>query len=211
MEPSARKAQEQRIRELCQHGEVARGVELALETYGPEFMRLLGSILRDPERTRDAFNDFGERLMTDLPSFRWDCSFRTWAYQVARHIAYRMVASPVRREQPLSQGVFSREAQPDRTWTHPWLQTSVKQRFRALREHLTPHEQALLRLRVDQRLSWFDVARELAGPDEVLTPAVLQRRAAVLRQQFQRIKERLRELAREEALLSSQESSSGPT
>jgi RNA polymerase sigma-70 factor (ECF subfamily) len=205
MEPSARKEQEQRIRELSQRGAVGQAVGLALELYGPEFMRLLGSILRDPERTRDAFNDLGEHLLTDLPSFRWECSFRTWAYQVARHIAYRMAASPVGREQPMSHGAFSREPQPERTWTHPWFQTTVKERFRVLREQLTPHEQALLRLRVDRRLSWFDVARELADPGEALTPAVLQRRAAVLRQQFQRIKERLRELAREEQLLSSQD------
>jgi RNA polymerase sigma-70 factor (ECF subfamily) len=203
MEPGARQELEQRIHELWRRGETGHAVQAALEGYGPEFMRLLGSILHDREQTRDAYSTLTERLLTDLPAFRWECSFRTWAYQVARHLAYRMAASPAARELPVSLGAFRDEVQPERSLPKPWLQSTVKARFRELRERLSPHEQAILAFRVDQRMSWHDVVRAMAGPEEVLSREELDRKSAVLRQQFQRIKVRLRELAREAEMISS--------
>jgi RNA polymerase sigma-70 factor (ECF subfamily) len=203
MESGARQILEQQIRELCRRGETGHAVQVALEGYGPEFMRLLGSILQEREQTRDAYSSLAESLLKDLPAFRWDCSFRTWAYQVARHIAYRMISSPAARELPVSLGAFRDEVQPEQSSRKPWLQSTVKERFRELREQLSPHERTILELRVDQRMSWHDVARTMAGPEEELSSAALERKAAVLRQQFQRIKVRLRELAREAAMFSS--------
>ncbi len=196
---------EQRIHELCTGGDIGRAVELALAGYGEELMRLLRSLLHDPERAREAYGIFSEALLMDLPAFRWESSFRTWAYRVARNVAYRLASSG--REIPVSQGAFEEQVQPERSRTRPWLRTDIKERIRALRSQLDPHEQAILELRVDQRLSWTDVARRMAEPGEPLTSESLGRRAAVLRQQFQRIKARLRTLAREAELLS-QESSS---
>lgn len=205
MEPGARQELEQRIRELSRRGETGLAVQAALEGYGPEFMRLIGSILRDREQTRDAYNSLVASLLAALPAFRWDCSFRTWAYQVARHVAYRMAASPAARELPMSIGAFVDEPQPEQSEPKPWLQSTVKERFRTLRERLSPHEQAILALRVDQRMSWQNVAQAMAGPQETLSRAELDRKAAVLRQQFQRIKVRLRELALEAEMFSSGE------
>ncbi len=202
MQPREREALEERIHELCEHGDVGGAVEAALEGYGPELLRLMGSILKDPERTREAFSDFSEVLVKDLSAFRWQSSFRTWAYQVARHLAYRHAAAGPLREVPVTRDGFAREVQRARSQTQPWLQTSVKERFRRLRAQLGPYEQKLLALRVDRRLSWEEVARELAPTSEALAPDELRRRVAVLRQQFQRIKTRLRELAEEDHLLS---------
>ncbi|WP_224364564.1 RNA polymerase sigma factor [Hyalangium versicolor] len=208
MEPSARQELEQRIHDCCKRGDTGSAVQVALEGYGPEFMRLLGSILHDREQTRDAYSILTENLLRDLPTFRWECSFRTWAYQVARHIAYRMASSQAAREEPVSLGALRDEAQPERSLAKPWLQSNVKARFRELREQLSPHEQTILLLRVDQRLSWYDVARSMSNPEEVLSQEALERKAAVLRQQFQRIKARLRELARQAEMLSSGENAS---
>jgi RNA polymerase sigma-70 factor (ECF subfamily) len=204
MQPSEREALEQRIQQLCRDGDVGGAAEAALAGYGPELLRLMGSILKDPERTRDAFSDFSEVLVKDLPAFQWKSSFRTWAYQVARHLAWRHAMGSGRREVPMTRDAFTQEPQRVRSQTQPWLQTTVKERFRRLRSRLSPYEQTLLALRVDRRLSWEEVARELAPPSERLTADELRRRVAVLRQQFQRIKARLRELAEEEHLLSTQ-------
>ncbi|MFP2932695.1 RNA polymerase sigma factor [Pyxidicoccus sp. 3LG] len=208
MEPEEREAVEQRIRELCQQGDVGRAVEVALSGYGEELMRLLTSLLRDPERAREAYAIFSESLLMDLPGFRWECTFRTWAHRVARNVAYRLASAPAGREMPVSHGAFDHHAHHDWSRTRPWLRTDIKERIRALRSRLEPHEQTILELRVDQRLSWTDVARRMAEPGETLTPEVLTRRAAVLRQQFQRIKARLRQLAREAELLSREDSTS---
>ncbi|WP_164017469.1 RNA polymerase sigma factor [Pyxidicoccus trucidator] len=202
MQPREREALEQLIRELCRQGDVGGAVETALAGYGTELLRLMGSILKDPERTREAFSDFSELLVKDLPAFRWQSSFRTWAYQVARHLAYRHSAVGAAREIPVTRDAFAQEVQAARSQTQPWLQSAVKERFRSLRSRLGPYEQTLLTLRLDRRLSWEAVARELAPSSEPMTPEELRRRVAVLRQQFQRIKVRLRELAEEEHLLS---------
>lgn len=202
MQPREREALEQRVHDLCRDGDVGGAVEAAVAGYGPELLRLMGAILKDPERTREAFSDFCEVLLKDLPDFRWQSSLRTWAYQVARHLAYRHAAANNWREVPVSRDAFAQEAHRGRSQTQPWLRTTIKERFRRLRSRLGPYEQTLLALRVDRRLSWEEVARELAPSSERMSQEELRRRAAVLRQQFQRIKARLRELAEEEQLLS---------
>ncbi|SEM26184.1 RNA polymerase sigma-70 factor, ECF subfamily [Stigmatella aurantiaca] len=205
MRPNEREAWERRIHDLWRQGEVGTAVEVALSAYRPEYLKLLNSILHDRERSQEAYSSLSEALLRDLPAFRWECSFRTWSYRVARNVGYRLLASPMRREQPVSHGAFAHEVQPERSGTDPWLRTQVKDHFRALREQLHPHEQRILTLRVDQRMSWTEVARAMAGSDESLNTADLMRRATVLRQQFQRIKNRLRELAEQDGLLSQED------
>ncbi|QSQ23441.1 sigma-70 family RNA polymerase sigma factor [Pyxidicoccus parkwayensis] len=202
MQADARDALEQRIHQHCQEGDVGRAVEEALAGYGAELMRLLGSLLKDRERAREAYAIFSETLLMDLPSFRWESSFRTWAHRVARNVAYRMAAAPSGREVPVSHGAFDHHAHQDWSRTRPWLRTDVKERIRALRSQLEPYEQTLLELRIDRRMSWTDVAKRLADPDEAMSSEALARKSAVLRQQFQRIKARLRALAREAELIS---------
>lgn len=193
---------EQRIHDLCLRGDMRRAVEVALEGYGPELLRLMGAILKDAERTREAYSDFSEILVRSLPAFQWRSSFRTWAWQVARHLAYHHASVSARREVPVSREVFEREPQRLQSQPQPWLRTTIKERFRVLCEQLSPYEQTLLALRVDRRMSWEEVARRLAPANEPLPPAEVRRRATVLRQQFQRLKARLKELAAEEQLLS---------
>jgi RNA polymerase sigma-70 factor (ECF subfamily) len=206
MQPEEREVLEQRIHELCERGDVGRAVEAALGGYGPELMRLFVSLLKDMERAREAYGIFSEALLMDLAGFRWESSFRTWAHRVARNVAYRMATAPAGRELPVSQGALEQHVHHDWSRTRPWLRTDIKERIRALRSQLEPYEQTLLELRIDQRMSWTDVARRLSGPGEPVTPEALARRSAVLRQQFQRIKARLRALAREAELLSRESS-----
>jgi len=196
---------ELRIRTLCTEGESNRAAELALEVYGTDILKFILSVLREPEQANDVFAIFRENLLRGLPRFRWESSLRTWAYRVARNACYEALRSPVSREEPVSQVKLPDEAQRERTQTHPWQRTEVKDRFRALREQLTLEERTLLQLRVDQELSWVEVARVLAGDDEDLSRSELERRAMALRQQYHRLKERLRALAQQEGLIPSGE------
>lgn len=201
MKLEERERLEQDIQELSHRGDLAGAVERALEGYGPEIMRLMASVLHDYEQSRDAFSLFSENLLKGLPGFRWESSFRTWAYRLARNACYQLMNTPARREQPVSMSRMPEEAGRARSETRPWQRTSVKERFRLLRESLSPQERMLLMLRVDQRLSWQDVARVMSE-EESLDAAALNRKAAALRQQFQRIKAHLRSLAQEEGLVS---------
>jgi RNA polymerase sigma-70 factor (ECF subfamily) len=62
-----------------------------------------------------------------------------------------------------------------------------------LRATLTPEEQTLLFLRLDQQLGWNDVAEVLSGGGEVVE-------AATVRKRFERLKADLAKLAREQGL-----------
>src|SRR5688572_27333300 len=128
MQADARDALEQRIHQFCEEGDTGRAVEEALSGYGAELMRLLASLLNDKERAREAYAIFSEPLLMDLPSFRWESSFRTWAHRVARNVAYRLAAAPSGRELPVSQGAFDHHVHHEWTRTRPWLRTDIKER-----------------------------------------------------------------------------------
>jgi len=209
MHADERELLEREIQALLERGDLAGSVERALQGYGQEILRLMTAMLHDPDRGRDAFSVFSENLLRGLPGFRWESSFRTWAYRLARNACVQVMRSPaVRREQPVSMSAMPEEPFAARSDTRPWQRTSVKERFRALRESLEPQERLLLSLRVDQRLSWEEVARVMAEAEEPLPADALKRRAAALRQQFQRVKEHLRALAEQEGLVASGDSSS---
>jgi len=198
MVTSEREAAERKIRELCTGGEVGKAAEQVITLYGAEIQRLLKSMLRDEELAREAYCIFSEALLRDLPRFRWEASVRTWSYRVAKHVAFHLRRS-TSREELVTGSLFQELDQRERSETHPWLRTDVKRRFRSLRERLDPEERRILELRLDQKQPWNEVVRALAGPDASLCAKELKRRSDVVRQQYQRIKARLRLLAREDS------------
>ncbi|MFY0575280.1 RNA polymerase sigma factor [Cystobacter fuscus] len=91
---------EQDIRELCLRGDTGRAVERALQGYGVEIMRLIASVMHNPEQANDGFSLFCENLLKGLPGFRWESSFRTWAYRLARNACYQLMHAPAARRRP---------------------------------------------------------------------------------------------------------------
>jgi RNA polymerase sigma-70 factor (ECF subfamily) len=82
-----------------------------------------------------------------------------------------------------------------RTMTSEILRTDVKDEFRVLREQLDTDDHELLLLRVERKLAWKDIARILGGDDDI------DARAATLRKRYERVKERLRKLAKQHGLI----------
>jgi hypothetical protein len=80
------------------------------------------------------------------------------------------------------------DRRPDPLGDPPYDRSEVKDRVAHLRAALDPQDQALLFLRVDQKLPWNDVAAVLAAEGEPVEVAALRKR-------FERAKARLRELA----------------
>lgn len=201
-----RKKFERDLHEVCRQGDMEEALVRALAAYGPEFMRLMAAVLHDHGRSRKAFGLFREELRRGLPEFRWECSFRSWAYRLARNACDLVMHAP-----PGSPAAATERGPPDEVprrhvEVRPWQRTSVRERLRALRESLEPRERLLLLLRVDQRLSWREVARVMSDGDEPLTDEALDREAMALRQQFQHLKVRLRTLGMEEGLIASEQS-----
>lgn len=193
------------IRAHHQAGDMQAAATAALEGYGPEILGMLHSLMADEDAAAEAFSTFTEDMWSGLSGFRWGSSFRTWAYRLAHNARHRYYRNPrqrmAARAVPLSDcPTVGQLAEQVRTATLMHLRTSVKDRMAALRGRLSPEEQTLLILRVDKRLDWGDVARivlESEDPDE----AELKRKSNALRQQFHKLKARLKELARREGLI----------
>jgi RNA polymerase sigma-70 factor (ECF subfamily) len=183
-------ALESAIGDALDAGDANRAATAALRGYGPQVLGYLVALLRDDTLSEEAFSSFSEDVWVGLPGFRRECSFRTWAYKLAWHAAMRAARDPKRkRNAPLATSMASAIAAEVRSSTAPHLKSETKNAVRQLREELTVEEQTLLVLRVDRDLSWRDIA-EVMGSDE-----------AALRKRFERVKEKLRGLAKARGLL----------
>jgi RNA polymerase sigma-70 factor (ECF subfamily) len=190
---------EAKIRSAHEHGDVREATAAAIEGYGAEVLGFLLAVLRDEQAARDVYSDWSEDVVRGIGEFRWESSFRTWAYTLARHrLQHAWAKARAARTVPLSAAPEVLEAQQtSRSPTPQHAKSSVKERIARLREQLAPDDQTLLILRVDRDFAWLDVA------------AVMGESATVLRKRFERIKDRLRALAREERLLDDQETTDG--
>jgi len=199
-----REVLEEQIRGLCDAQQWGPAATAALRGYGPEVLGYLSAMCRTETDAAEVFSSFCEDMWKGLPRFRWQSSFRTWAYTLARHALYRMGRDPQRRRErnlALSQSpeVFEL-AEQVRTTTMIHLRTETKNKFTALREQLEPDDRTLLILRVDRKLAWNEIAAIMADEEEP-TPEQLRRGAATLRKRFERAKERLRKLAADQRLI----------
>lgn len=188
---------EAELRELWAAQRFGEAATLVLERYGRELLTYLVAIARSETDGAEAFSQLTEDLWRGLPRFRWQSTARTWCYTLARNALFRVRRTARRRGGPaiaLSDAPeLARAAQQIRTATLTYLRTQVKDELAMLREQLSPDDQAILILRVDRKLPWLDVARALAGEDE-LPDDELGRLSATLRKRFARIKADLKKL-----------------
>ncbi len=193
----------QRVREALEHQDERRAVTVALEGYGPEVMGFLVAFMRDADAAGDVFSQFCEDVWNGLGRFRWEGALRAWVYAVARHAAVRYRrTSYERRRRPLEQAqAFHEIEERIRTQTVEFLRTENRSAVDQLREQLAPDERALLILRLDRKLAWNEIAEIMADEGAPRTPEALRRDAATLRKRFERVKDRLRELAKASGLL----------
>lgn len=173
-------------------GDETGGAAAAIETHGPSIFRYLCTLL-DGDDAHDVFSLWAEDLWRGLPEFRGECSLRAWAYRLAWHAACRFRRDAYRaRGQRLATSAASRLAASVAASTV--AMASRRAGLHRLREKLSPEDQTLLTLRVDRELEWEEIAAVLSSEGEPVT-------AAALRQRFHRLTERLKDLAREEGLI----------
>ena len=183
---------ERRIAAALAAGDLPRAADEALRGYGAELCGWLAGVLQDEEAAREVFSAVAERLWRDLPRFRGEASFRTWAYRVAWAAVGAHRRDPFRRRaRPLDDDLHP-IAETVRSITALHARTSIKDRVAKLREKLTDEERALLILRIDRDLSWQEVTAILSESTPVAEAAV--------RKRFERLKRKIRELARADGL-----------
>ena len=191
---------EQAIRRHFDEDRMDLAASVAIRRYQGELLSWLNGVLCDEVAAHEVFSVLCEDIWKGLPAFRWESSFRTWVYRLAHNAVARRFRSPS-REQPMADDSQDDPAQDVRSRTKPWLRTDVKSEFARLREMLDAEDRMLLILRVDRQMQWLDVARVMSGPEASTSPGALQKKASALRQQFQRIKGRLRYLAEQRGIL----------
>ncbi len=196
---------ETKIQTLYEQGEVNEAITTAVEGYGPEILGFLVSLMESRDHASEVFLQFCEDLVKGIHKFRWQSSFRTWAYAVARNAMRRFYKDPhhrVSRQIPLEDwSNITQHAERIRTRTMLHLRTEVKDQMRLLRERLDPDDQVLLILRIDKNMNWRDVARVMLDSDASVEGAQLERKASALRKRYERAKQELRQLAVKEGLL----------
>jgi RNA polymerase sigma-70 factor, ECF subfamily len=181
------------LKQRFEAGDLDGTMSAAIEGYGRELYGFLVGLARDQGRADDVFGALCERLWRALPKFRWDSTFRVWAYTIARNEFLRSTRETVKAKRHVAASqIASIQAAMDRarSTTPIYQKTDVKDRFAKAREQLEPDDHMLLGLRLDRQMAWLDIARVLGSGDE----ATLTREAAALRKRFERLKVKLREL-----------------
>ena len=189
---------DEQVRELLDRGDQREAASAALHALGPQVLGYLEALLREPDDARDAFQLFAEELWRALPDWRGEGSLRAYSYRIAwrAHARFRRDAWQKRREH-LRTTMASRIAASIAS-NESRLPGGRKDRLARLREALTPDEQTLLILRLDRDLSWDEVAAVLSQEGESL-------KAEALRKRFERLRDKLARLAKEQGLVSRDE------
>ena len=190
MDAGAPAATEERIQALLAVGDARAAATEAMQAFGPRILGYVRTILRDDGDAGDAFSVWAEHLWRGIGSYRAESSFRTWAYRIAYHAALNVKSEAWRRlGRRLETGEASRLADEIRTRSAV-REERQRTRLEEIRARLTPEEQTLLTLRVDQELSWEEIAEVVSAAGEPVD-------APALRKRFQRLKARLAEMLRD--------------
>lgn len=181
------------IREHAAAGRFQSAATLGLEGYGPEVFGYLRAVTPDPDDADEHFSVTSEQVWRGLPNFRFQSTFRTWFYAIARNIVSDHRRAAVRRRQRFADGARSSAVEAVaariRSTTAIHLRTQTKTKLSEIRDTLDPDDRTLLVLRLDRGMSWNEIATVLAEESNEGEDAA--RASARIRKRFERIKARV--------------------
>lgn len=188
---------ESEIRKAWESNDFDAAMTRAFERYSDELYGFLRGLGRDEAQADDAFSAMCERIWKGLPKFRWDSSFRVWAYRIARNEFLRTTrdVTRARKAVPLSQIPSVQRIIAARSTTPLHHRDDVKDKFAEARAQLPPDDLVLLGMRIEHKMPWDQIALVLAG-DDAEPPTTAE--VAALRKRFERLKTKLRDLVRDD-------------
>jgi RNA polymerase sigma-70 factor (ECF subfamily) len=183
---------DERVRSLLDVGAQGDAATEAIRALGPAVLRYVRTLLRDEADANDAFSYWAESVWSGLPGFRGEASLRAWAFRLAYRAALAVLDQAWRRRvRPFATGEASRLAATLRTASAVRAERR-RRKLDAVIGKLPPEQQTLLSLRVDQGLSWEEIADVLSADTRPVDPKTLAKR-------YERLKVRLAaELSRQE-------------
>jgi len=180
---------EHEVKGLLALGEHAEAATRTIRALGPTVLSYLRRMLHDEDDVADAFSEWSERVWRGLPSFEFRSSLRTWCVRLAVNVALNDRDEAWRRRvRRFASGEASALAQSIRTSSD-----SRRNKLRELSRELDMDERTLLFLRVDQEMSWSEVAEILSASGEVVEAGTASKR-------FERLKAKIQKLARRHRL-----------
>jgi RNA polymerase sigma-70 factor, ECF subfamily len=174
----------ERILVLVAAGATAEAATEAIRGFGPPVLRYVRTMLPNEADANDAFSIWAESLWSALPHFRGESSLRTWSLRIAHHAVCAILDQGWRRRvRPFATGEASRLAKTLRTATAVYRDRQ-RRKLDAAITRLSPDEQTLLALRIDQALSWEEIAEVLSAQGTRLEPKTLAKRYERLKRQL---------------------------
>jgi RNA polymerase sigma-70 factor (ECF subfamily) len=181
---------EARVASLLAGGEFRGAATEVIRGYGPRALGYLHRLLGNETDAADAFSLFAEQVWRGMPNFEGRSSVKTWAFKAAWSAAMKVRDDAWRRlREDLPSSAASHLAEEVRTNTALRFE-SLRQELEVLRAELTAEDQTLLALRLDQELTWEEVAEVLSIEGRVVD-------AVTLRKRYERIKGRLATILKE--------------
>jgi RNA polymerase sigma-70 factor, ECF subfamily len=181
---------EARVASLLAGGEFRGAATEVIRGYGPRALGYLHRLLGNETDAADAFSLFAEQVWRGMPNFEGRSSVKTWAFKAAWSAAMKVRDDAWRRlREDLPSSAASHLAEEIRTNTAVRFE-SLRQELEVLRAELTAEDQTLLALRLDQELTWEEVAEVLSIEGRVVD-------AVTLRKRYERIKGRLATILKE--------------
>lgn len=188
-------------REIRAHADAERWDEAAtaaLQGYGAEILGFLRAVVSDPNEADETFSSLCERVWSGLPGFRFESTFRTWLYGIARNLSREQRRARQRQQRRFanldSNSAAAQLAAQVRSTTAIHLRSQTKSRLHLIRDGLPPEDRMLLVLRLDRDMAWTDIARVLA--EDALDDEEAKRASARLRKRFERVKAKVAEQLR---------------
>jgi RNA polymerase sigma-70 factor (ECF subfamily) len=186
---------EAQIGALLDAGQLREAAALTVQEIGRPVLMYLIKFLQDQDAAHEVFARSCEKLWKGIAGFRRECAMSTWFHQIAWNAArdYRTEARH-RRERRLESGELEKIVTEVRTRTLRYLRTEARDKFAKLREQLDAEDRSLLVLRVERGMSWNEVSMVMSETGRSVDERVLRKR-------YERLKNRLRRLAKQEGLL----------
>ena len=171
-----------------------RAFEMLAVKYQRRVERLIGRIVRDPDRVRDLTQDTFLSAYRALPKFRGDSAFYTWLYRIAVNTARKALADM--RRDPLvfesalppgdedMDGTFPAEREPTTTETPEALLASrqIAQAVEGAVAQLPDDLRQALVLREMEDLSYEEIAALMDCPVGTVRSRIFRAREAVSKQ-----------------------------
>jgi RNA polymerase sigma-70 factor (ECF subfamily) len=181
---------EDEVKVLLAQGDEGAAASVVIRRYGPRALRYLRRMLVDKDDVADALSQWSERVWHGLPAFEFRSSLRTWCARLAANVGLNFRDEAWRRRvRRFESGEASALAQS----THSSSENR-RRKLSELKEELDGKERTLFFLRVEEELPWAEIADILTSSGDPVDPGAAQKR-------FERMKDKLRLLARRKRLL----------